>query len=70
MFKGRLNIENIQEKEYFKTTKQDRMTYILKYLNDIHSKKFGNPMQFTLSDLESYEKTIKFEELLEDLACE
>jgi hypothetical protein len=55
-FKGKINIENLKEKEFYRATKETRVKIILKYLDDIHSKKFGIPLDFRLSDLESFEK--------------
>ncbi len=59
-FKGRLSIENQEEKEYFKVTKDARMKIIMMQLDDLHKKKFGSVLDFKLADLESFEKTIKF----------
>lgn len=55
-FKGRINIENKEEKEAFKATRDSRVKIIFMLLNDLHEKKFGQPLQISLGDLESYEK--------------
>jgi hypothetical protein len=41
LFKGRINIENKEEKEAFKATRDSRVQIIFRLLNDLHEKKFG-----------------------------
>lgn len=38
-------------------------------LNDLHEKKFGQPLQVTLGDLENYEKAQQFQMTLENLGA-
>jgi hypothetical protein len=66
-FKGKVNIENKDEKDAYKATKDSRMKIILSLLNDLHQRKFSRLMDFRLSDLESFENTLKFEHMLEDM---
>ena len=70
LFKGRVHIENYDERDAFKAQKIARMKIILKLLNDLHQNVMGAPLEFELTDLESYEKTKKFELLLEKLGCD
>lgn len=59
-FKGRITIENKAEKDNFKATRDSRVQIIFMLLNDLHEKKFGQPLQISLSDLENYEKAQQF----------
>jgi len=53
-------VENQEEKDFYKTTKETRTKLILKYLDDLHKFKYQEKaLEFKLSDLETFEKTQK-----------
>lgn len=69
-FKGRLNIVNKSDKDSHRAAKGDKIKVIFEQLEDLHLKKYGTALSFKLADLESFEKSLKFEHVLEDLGVE
>lgn len=56
LFKGRINIENKDEKDSFKALREARVKIIIALIKDLYERQFLKPLEFELSDLESYEK--------------
>lgn len=46
------------------------MNLIVNLLEDIHHKKFNSPLNFRMTDLESFETAMQFEHKLENMGCD
>jgi hypothetical protein len=65
MFKGRISIENKDEKDSFKAIRESRVKIIVSLIKDLYERNNGKPLEFELADLESYEKRSKFDIILQ-----
>lgn len=54
-FKGRITVQNEEEKKSYETTKNTKIQQIIKLMLEIHTKMFSKPLLFTLDMLETSE---------------
>ena len=51
-----MSITNSDEKDIFKALKESRLKIIISLINELHEKKYGVPLDFQISYLESSEQ--------------
>ena len=61
---------NKDEKKSHKLAKNAGVKEVMNLLEELHLRVFGIPFDFKLGDLETFEKSIKFEHTLEALGVE